>query len=116
MNIEDLPPRYQQQALIQLAPKNKTTVSAANAKQNPGDEPLAKKEVKKLNGQVSVSVHSKRKRLTDSDGAFAKYVIDAIVTAGVLPDDSPEFIPESPKKTQEKTKDAEETIIEIYRA
>ena len=52
--------------------------------------------------------------MTDSDGASAKYAIDGLVLAGILVDDSPEYV-ENVSKSQEKVakNEPEETIITI---
>ena len=77
-----------------------------------GDEPLGEKKTKGFDGQVSIHVHSKRNKLTDPDGCASKYVIDALVTAGVLPDDRPEIV-SGVTHSQEKTKGPEITEITI---
>ena len=63
---------------------------------------------------VSIHIHSKRKRLTDADSVSAKAAIDGLVHAGLLQDDSPEFVQEV-SYSQEKTEkdDPEETILTI---
>ena len=65
-----------------------------------------------MDKEFCLHVHSKRKRLADQEGISIKAVLDGIVRAGILPDDSAKFI----KKvtfTQEKSKD-EETILTFY--
>ncbi len=76
---------------------------------------LAKITIAQLSERCSIKVHSRRKRLADPDGISAKAVIDGIAEAGILKDDSTEFVKEV-SFTQEKCKtDAEEeTIIEIW--
>ncbi len=91
---------------------NRITVSSPDMESHTGNASLGKKEIKGFNRPVSIKIHSFRKRLTDSDGACSKYVLDAIVSAGILIDDSPEYVPESPKKTQGKAKE-EKTIVTI---
>jgi Holliday junction resolvase RusA-like endonuclease len=56
-------------------------------------------------------VLSVRKRLTDADGVSAKYAIDALIKAGILIDDSPQYVKEV-SFGQEKGKN-EKTIIFI---
>ena len=75
---------------------------------------MAKKEAKRFDGPVSIEIHSIRKRLTDSDGACTKYVIDAIVDRGILSDDSQDeinFIHHFQEKIPKE--EAEKTIIKI---
>ena len=55
-----------------------------------------------------------RKRYRDADGGFAKYVVDALVSAGVLGDDTPAWLPQSPSIRQVKSPD-EGTLIELWR-
>ena len=93
--------------------KNRVTVQAPNMERIIGNGALAKKASKKCDKVFSVSVHHRTNRLTDSDGRSMKAVLDACVLGGLLPDDSPEFLPQIPGQTQEKKKGAEETIITI---
>lgn len=75
------------------------------------NEPLAEKEAKRQDSRVCIHVHSIRKRLTDADGISAKAAIDGIVHAGILKDDSPQYVKEV-TYSQEKG-EPEETIITI---
>ncbi len=62
-----------------------------------------------------IKIHSRRKRLADPDGISCKAVLDGLTKAGILVDDSAEFIEEI-SQSQEKCKkdEVEETIISIY--
>lgn len=62
--------------------------------------------------RVRISVHSVRKRLVDPDAISTKAVIDGIVAAGVLKDDSAKEIEGPVIRTQEKGME-EKTIIMI---
>ena len=95
--------------------KDLLAIQVANVEQSSSNEQVAKKETPRFDRPVSLTLFSKRYRLTDSDGACAKYVIDSIVSAKVLVDDNVSCIPEAPKRIQEKiSKDQqEETIITI---
>lgn len=68
------------------------------------------------NGQhhqaVCIHCHSIRNRATDADGISAKAVIDGIVQAGLLKDDSPAYVKEV-TFSQETTKGPEVTVITI---
>lgn len=75
------------------------------------NEPLETKKVARFKSKVIIHIHSKRNRLIDIDNLFAKYFIDGIRYAGILQDDSPQYI-EKIVHTQEKSK-LEETIITI---
>ena len=112
MKLDDLNKRYRAQAARQLAAAITATLPPANVEQGAGDGALAKEEVKGFNRPVSLSYFETRKRLADSDGACTKYATDALVSAGILRNDSPLEIPERPTHKQTKGKE-EETIIEI---
>jgi len=47
-----------------------------------------------MDQRVCIHVHSKRRRLTDPDGIYAKAVIDGLTSGGILLDDSAKFIKE----------------------
>ena len=66
---------------------------------------------------VDINIHSKRHRLTDADGLCAKWVVDSIVDAGILRDDSPRYV-KSVTFSQEKigAKEPESTIVTISEA
>ena len=91
--------------------KNNTAFPLADLEQNTCDAPLVKEKIKRLDSPIRIHVHSLRKRLTDADGISAKAVIDGLVLAGILPDDSPKFIKEV-TYSQEKAKE-EKTIITL---
>ena len=59
-----------------------------------------------------IHVLSRTRRLADSDGRSVKAIIDGIVKAGIIKDDSPEFVAET-SQSQEKVKRDEETIVTI---
>ena len=94
--------------------ENRSAGAVADSKQRTGNGQVPAKKVARLNGQFILCIHSERKCLTDSDGAFSKYAIDALITAGLLEDDDPKVLPESPRKTQSKSTESK-TTIEIYR-
>jgi len=60
----------------------------ADMEPNTGDEPVAKKTAPRFTAQVDIFVDHYRTRFADPDGLSAKAVIDAIVRAGILSDDS----------------------------
>jgi len=92
-----------------------STVQASDLEPDSGDAPLGSEEVEGLDtqGRVRIHIHSRRKRLCDSDGVSGKAVIDGVVHAGILADDSPKYVKEV-SYSQEKTTEKEETIIEIW--
>jgi hypothetical protein len=75
---------------------------------------MAKKKDTRFNTPCGIHVHSRRHRMADSDGISAKAVIDGLVLAGVLEDDSPKYV-KWVTYSQEKIskKEDEETIITI---
>lgn len=60
---------------------------------------------------AKLKITSYRNRLIDIDNICVKFIIDGLVEAGVLVDDSPEFV-ESVEVLQVKSKD-EKTLVEI---
>lgn len=80
------------------------------------DGPLATTEGEKRGARrFLVSVVSKRVRLVDPDNLCPKYIIDCLRYAGVLPDDSPEFVTTSFSQIKVARFDQEETLIEVTR-
>jgi len=74
--------------------------------------PLEILESKRFASPVRVSFHSIRQRLPDMDNLSGKAVLDGIVKAGILQDDSAKWIPERPIHTAEIGKE-EKTIVTI---
>ena len=93
----------------------RSAFSAANLESVARHEPLAKGKNNEVHQLFSMQVHHRTNRLSDSDGRSIKAVLDGFVLAKVLPDDSPKFIPQIPKQTQELTKGQEETVIDIFK-
>ena len=96
---------------------NNTAVPAPDLERATGNAPMEKKKGKRLDPRISkdrvrIHVHSRRIRLCDADGASAKAVIDGLVLAGILRNDSPEEV-ESVSYSQEQC-DKEETEVCIY--
>jgi hypothetical protein len=80
-----------------------------------GDEQMAKGKDAKFNSRVSIRITHYRCRLCDPGGPSSKAVLDGIVRAGILRDDSLLWIEEPIIERQEKVKNQEdeETIIII---
>lgn len=97
-----------QKALIQ----DKFTVSSTNNKQNIGNELATKDEVTPFDTPVYIVYRNIRKRKVDADTSFTKWVTDGLVLAGILKDDSSEFIQEI--RSKEEVGEQEKTIVEIY--
>jgi hypothetical protein len=94
--------------------KNHPSISPDHMEQTTRHEPLGKKKVSRLGSPCSIHIHSKRHRLSDADGISGKAVIDGLVHAGLLQDDSPEYVKEV-TYSQEKInrKENEKTILTI---
>lgn len=90
---------------------NRTTLPATNLEPDTCNESLAAKEVKGFDSLVTITVISYRKRNHDPDGISVKAVLDGIVRAGILADDSTEQVKEVRFKSI-KSKE-EKTIIEV---
>ena len=90
---------------------NKTTLPIANVEQNSSNERMGKKKTKGLDTRVNIYVKSYRKAKHDPDGISAKAVIDGLVRAGILADDTSKQIKEVTFESR-KSKD-ERTTIEI---
>jgi len=54
----------------------------------------SEKEMRRFAAPVCIDVHCFRKRLADLDGNSIKAVLDGVVKAGILADDSSKFISE----------------------
>ena len=117
VKLSDLPPKYRTQALRQIA--NIPAVPTAEFKSDTSNESVAKEEAERCDrphgftGPVSVSYRDRRKRLLDSDNGWTKYHTDALVTAGVLRDDTPQDIPKRPSVIQRKIEKGQEEGLTI---
>lgn len=77
-----------------------------------GHAPLPAKEAAGLDGQVDIRIVEYRKRLTDFDGGCSKYMLDALVEAGVLADDSLAYV-QSVSRRQVKVDSEEQEKTEV---
>lgn len=89
-----------------------SSVSTSNMEQDSRNESLGKEKTPALDLPCTLIVASFRKRPSDVDGLSAKYVIDGIVHAGLLPDDTSKEIKEV--RFQQRQSRQECTIITIY--
>lgn len=94
-----------------LSADNQASSKVAIVEPTSGDGALAKKETPRCNGQVDIRIHSRLKRLRDSDGTSGKYAIDGLVSCGILRGDGPEVVREVSHSQEQAEKD--ETIITI---
>ena len=92
-------------------------VPSSNLEPTASLSPVAEKEDTRLDsfrGPVHLLVTSYRHRLCDADGISAKAAIDALVLAGILKDDSSEFVKEVRyEQIKVENEEPEQTIIEI---
>lgn len=84
-------------------------IQAPNVEQSHGDESVGEKTSAGLFARCSITVHSKRKRLADTDGISCKAIVDGLRKAGVFRDDNAAIIEEVRFKQEKATDD--ETII-----
>lgn len=63
-----------------------------------------------MDQKFRVTIHSRRRRLTDPDGVYAKAAIDGLTAGGILEDDSAKFV-ESVRYTQELAGTREEETV-----
>lgn len=94
--------------------KHTTALSAADMEPSACNESVAESKIKAMDSPCRINFHSRRYRLTDADGCSGKAALDGLVHAGLLPDDSAQYV-EKVSHTQEKIKKPalEETIITI---
>jgi len=91
---------------------NHPPLPSPDLEQSFGDESMAEKRGPRLHKKCCISVLSRTYRLADEDGRSIKAAVDGIREAGILEDDSPEFV-KKVSHSQERTTGDEETIIEI---
>lgn len=89
-----------------------TTREITNVESTAGNGNMAKKKSKRPPQTYRIHVHHRTNKLTDPDGRSIKAVLDALVEAGILPDDNAQVITEI-TQSQEVKKGDEETIIDI---
>jgi len=94
--------------------RRKIAFPIADLESHSGYEAIFKKEITTFDSPVSIHIHSKRRRLIDADAVSAKAAIDGLVHAGLLVDDSPEFVVGvSYSQEQVSSYEEEETIMTI---
>ncbi len=85
---------------------------APNVEPSPGHASLATKETPRPDRPVDIRIVEYRKRLTDFDGGCSKYLLDALVEAGVLADDSLAYV-QSVSRRQVKVDSEEQEKTEV---
>lgn len=91
--------------------KNRATIPIADMESNSSDEPVGKEKTSGLNTRFNIKVTSYRKRKHDPDGISIKAVLDGLIRAGILQDDSTDEINEITFKSILSKE--EKTIIEL---
>jgi len=89
----------------------RTSVSTPHLEPYSSNAPVAEEEAQGLGTRVVITVRSYRKRGHDPDGISVKAVLDGIVRAGLLPDDSTKYVKEVRFKSYLSKE--EKTVIEI---
>lgn len=91
---------------------DRVTVQAPELEQPIERPPLAAKETPRLAGPLRVVVTSYLRRLRDADGTSSKYIVDALVDAGLLAGDGPEIIVEVVHRQIKSQTDY--TVVDFY--
>jgi len=94
-------------------PPDYLAVTAPNVERLVGDGPLEAEERSGLLTPCRIHIHCVRKRLADADGISGKAVIDGLVHAKILPDDSTKYVEKFFSQSQEKG-NAEVSYIILY--
>jgi Holliday junction resolvase RusA-like endonuclease len=90
------------------ANRDSDSTADANMESNTGNAALPKNEAQAFTAPCRITFYHTRKRLADIDGLSGKAVIDGIVQAGILTDDTPQQVKEvrncQAKGSREETK------------
>ena len=82
-----------------------------NMKQRVVNEPETADEVQAIMQTVDICFCHYRRRLADPDNFASKYLVDGLVEAGLLRDDSPEFVNEVRHRQEKIPAWQEESIL-----
>jgi hypothetical protein len=94
--------------------RNSIRSQTPHVEQDPFDEAKRAYEIKAFDSPVIITVHSFRYRRADPEGLCFKHHLDCIVKAGILVDDSCEYVEEVRfKQTKIKKPEEERTVISI---
>jgi Holliday junction resolvase RusA-like endonuclease len=74
--------------------RNNYPCTIANVEQGFGNALLGAQKIERFNAPVRIDIYSTRKSKTDIDNLSGKATLDGIVKAGILKDDSTEYIKE----------------------
>lgn len=97
---------------MQAKDRDRDSATDANVESDPGDAPVGTHEIAPLFAPCRITVVHTRKRLADPDGLSAKAIIDGIVEAGILPDDSAKQITEVRHRQVKGSPETTRVIIE----
>ena len=116
VRIDELPPYYRDQLRKKLKDQADLPGKAPYVEPHNRDEPIRAKEAPRLNGPHCIRILEYRHRLTDFGGGSEKYLVDALVTAGIFKDDSLKEVCKIEREAPIKipTSEEERTIVEIY--
>ena len=114
MKLSDLPIHYQRQVREKLANENenRNTNTAPNMERAFSCKPLGTKENPRFNTPVRIDIRTTRRAETDNRAVSEKAVVDGLVKAGILKNDTKKEIKELNVYEPEINK-VEKTIIEI---
>jgi len=115
ITLEDLSPKHREQALAQIASANTTADKKPRAGNVLGGAQAPPRPHRPYRGIVTIRYSCRRKQLADPDGDDYKYFTDALVSCGVLGDDSAEYVSEIRNAPSVKAESGEENMtIEVW--
>lgn len=95
-------------------PAIRTAVRTADMEQGSIDEPAGADAIKEVHQRAHIDVHCYRVRPADLDNICAKWCTDALVKAGVIKDDSPDYVDQFLfRETKVKSYSEEKTEITV---
>ncbi len=100
------------QYLRKFKGQGRVAISSPDLEPDSSNAASPKDAGQKMDSKFRIAIHSRRRRLCDSDGLCAKFVIDGLTEGGILPDDNAKIV-SGVSYSQEKSK-IEETIIEVW--
>jgi hypothetical protein len=92
------------------------TRQTANLERTIGDESIRTSKSPAFDSPVSIGIHSYRCRLCDVDGISSKALIDGLVLANIIADDSTKEVREvTYEQTKVKNKSDEKVVVTVVR-
>lgn len=106
--------KYDELAPRQRRMVDKATVSSADVESRTCDAPFRAEETPRFDGLARITLRSFRHRLADPDGLAGKYVVDSLVSCGVLKNDSFKEVSEvTHRQVRIPRGEPEYTIVEL---